>query len=260
MRTDPTPQLEQVRILLCDADGNLFPSEEPAFDASVEVTNAFLASIGSSRRFTAEELRLASTGMNFRTTAQRLAAEDGVPDVDLEPWVLEEKRAVSAHLARTLRPHAPTTEALTTLAAQLPLAAVSSSALARLAGCFTATGLDELIPADRRFSAEDSLPTPTSKPDPAVYRHACAQLGIAPEQGLAVEDAVPGVQSAVAAGCPVVGNLLFVQPAEREQRAADLLAAGALALVGSWQELADLLLPALAARGDAGELVPGGAR
>ena len=40
---DPTPQLEQVRYLLCDADGNLFPSEEPAFEASAEVTNAFLA-------------------------------------------------------------------------------------------------------------------------------------------------------------------------------------------------------------------------
>jgi HAD superfamily hydrolase (TIGR01509 family) len=245
MPTDPTPQLEQVRFLLCDADGNLFPSEEPAFDASVEVTNAFLASIGSSRRFTAEELRLAATGMNFRTTAQRLAAEAGATGVDVEPWVREEKHAVSAHLARTLRPHAPTTEALNALAARLPLAAVSSSALARLAGCFTATGLDELIPAERRFSAEDSLPTPTSKPDPAVYRHACARLGIAPEQGLAVEDAVAGVQSAVAAGCPTVGNLLFVPPGEREQRGADLLAAGALALVGSWQELADLLLPVL---------------
>jgi HAD superfamily hydrolase (TIGR01509 family) len=247
MPTDPTPQLEQVRVLLCDADGNLFPSEEPAFDASVEVTNAFLASIGSPRRFTAEELRLAATGMNFRTTALRLATEDGVPDVDVEPWVAEEKQAVSAHLARTLRPHPPTTAALTALAAHLPLAAVSSSALARLAGCFTATGLDELIPAERRFSAEDSLPTPTSKPDPAVYQHACAQLGIAPEQGLAVEDAVAGVQSAVAAGCPTVGNLLFVPPAEGEQRGADLLAAGALGLVASWADLADLLLPALRA-------------
>lgn len=247
MPTDPTPQLEQVRVLLCDADGNLFPSEEPAFDASTEVTNAFLAEIGSDRRFTAVELRGAATGMNFRTTARRLATEEGAPEVDLEPWVAEEKRAVSAHLARTLRPHAPTTEALTTLAARLPLAVVSSSALARLAGCFTATGLDDLFPPDRRFSAEDSLPTPTSKPEPAVYLHACDQLGIPPEQGLAVEDAVAGVQSAVAAGCPVVGNLLFVQPDEREQRGADLLAAGALTLVESWQELADLLLPILPA-------------
>jgi HAD superfamily hydrolase (TIGR01509 family) len=253
MSTVPTPLLEQVQILLCDADGNLFPSEEPAFDASVQVTNAFLAGLGSDRRFTAEELRLASTGMNFRTTAQRLAAEVGATDVDVEPWVMEEKRAVTAHLARTLRPHPPTHAALTTLAAYLPLAAVSSSALARLAGCFTATDLDELIPADRRFSAEDSLPSPTSKPDPAVYLHACAQLGIPPEAGLAVEDSVPGAQSAVAAGCPTIGNLLFVPPAEREERAAALERAGVLAVVSSWQEIADLLLPVLARRDGAVE-------
>jgi HAD superfamily hydrolase (TIGR01509 family) len=260
MPTDPTPLLGQVQYLLCDADGNLFPSEEPAFDASVEVTNAFLAEIGSDTRFTAEELRLASTGMNFRTTALHLAAQAGATDVDVEPWVAEERRAVSAHLARTLQPHAPTSAALTTLAAALPLAAVSSSALARLAGCFTATDLDELIPPDRRFSAEDSLPTPTSKPDPAVYLHACAQLAIAPEAGLAVEDSVPGVLSAVAAGCPTVGNLLFVPPAEQAERAAALTAAGALFLVSSWQELADVLLPLLAERNDSGDdLLPVGA-
>jgi HAD superfamily hydrolase (TIGR01509 family) len=246
----PTTPFERVQVLLCDADGNLFPSEEPAFEASVRVTNAFLAEIGSDLTFTAEGLRLASTGMNFRTTAQRLAADAGVPDVDLEPWVAEERRAVSAHLARTLRPHAPTSAALTAFAEHLPLAAVSSSALARLAGCFTATDLDELIPADRRFSAEDSLPAPTSKPDPAVYLHACAELGIDPAAGLAVEDSVPGVQSAVAAGCPTVGNLLFVPEAERAERAAALTAAGALTIVSSWQELADLVLPALAARDD----------
>jgi HAD superfamily hydrolase (TIGR01509 family) len=252
MPTLPTPLLERLEYVLCDADGNLFPSEEPAFDASVEVTNAFLTEIGSDQRFTAEELRLASTGMNFRTTALRLAAEVGVTDVDIEPWVTQEKRAVSAHLAATLRPHAPTSAALTAMAQYLALAAVSSSALARLAGCFTATDLDELIPPDRRFSAEDSLPTPTSKPDPAVYLHACAELGIAPEAGLAVEDSIPGVRSAVAAGCPTVGNLLFVPLAEQAERAAALTEAGALTVISSWQELADLILPTLAARDSSG--------
>jgi HAD superfamily hydrolase (TIGR01509 family) len=250
----PTP-FEQVQMLLCDADGNLFPSEEPAFDASVEVTNAFLAEIGSERRFTAEELRLATTGMNFRTTARHLADAAGVTDVDVEPWVAEERRAVTAHLARTLRPDEPTRRALTRIARTVPLAAVSSSALGRLAACFTATGLDELIPPARRFSAEDSLPTPTSKPDPAVYRHACAELGIAPQAGLAVEDAVPGVQSAVGAGCPTIGNVLFVPPAERAERSAALLAAGALTVVGSWAELADLLVPG--SPDDAGDALVG---
>jgi beta-phosphoglucomutase-like phosphatase (HAD superfamily) len=234
-----------VRVLLCDADGNLFPSEEPAFEASVQVTNALLASLGSDRRYGADELRRAATGMNFRTTARVLAGELGAADVDLEPWVAEERRAVTAHLAATLRPHAPTLAALTELSARLPLAAVSSSALGRLAACFTATGLDDLIPPHRRYSAEDSLPRPTSKPDPAVYVHACADLGISPAAGLAVEDAVAGVQSAVAAGCPTVGNLLFVPAGERADRAAALLDAGALTVVDSWRELADLLLPAL---------------
>jgi len=232
-----------VEAVLCDADGNLFPSEEPAFDASARVTNAFLASLGVDRRYTADELRRLATGMNFRTTAARLAADAGVPPSDLEQWVAEERRAVTEHLGRTLRPHAPTLAALERIAEQVPLAAVSSSALARLKACFTATGLDGLIPAGRRFSAEDSLPAPASKPDPAVYRHACEQLGIPPEAGLAVEDAVAGVRSAVAAGCPTVGNVLFVAPPERDERTAALLDAGALLVVGSWDEVADLVLP-----------------
>jgi beta-phosphoglucomutase-like phosphatase (HAD superfamily) len=253
----PETLVQRLEALLCDADGNLFPSEEPAFVASAEVTNRFLADLGVARRFTAEELRLATTGMNFRTTSLRLAAEAGQPDVDVEPWVAEEKRAVTAHLGATLTPHGPTTDALTALSAHLRLAAVSSSALTRLDACFTATGLAGLIPPAVRFSAEDSLPVPTSKPDPAVYLHACEQLGIAPEAGLAVEDSVPGALSAVRAGCPTVGNLLFVAEAERAERAAALTDAGVLVLVDSWSQLADLLLPVLARRA-AGDLIPTG--
>ncbi|WP_232797028.1 HAD family hydrolase [Blastococcus atacamensis] len=260
MPTVPPTLIERVQYLLCDADGNLFPSEEPAFDASAEVTNAFLASVGIDRRYTADELRSVATGMNFRTTALTLAADAGVPDADIEPWVAEERRAVTAHLGATLTPHEPTRAALATLASSLELAVVSSSALSRLAACFTATGLDDLLPPARRYSAEDSLPTPTSKPDPAVYRHACADLGIEPEQGLAVEDAVAGVRSAVSAGCPTIGNLLFVLPDERAERAEALLAAGALTVVESWQELADLVLPVLAGRRSTGEALSGVAR
>ncbi|PRY51168.1 HAD superfamily hydrolase (TIGR01509 family) [Geodermatophilus tzadiensis] len=245
----PRDVVAGLTALLCDADGNLFPSEEPAFVASAEVTNRLLAELGDDRRFTPEELRLATTGMNFRTTSRRLAAEAGRPEVDVEPWVAEEKRAVTAYLGEHLRPHGPTSAALAALAPHLRLAAVSSSALARLAACFTATGLDELIPPAARFSAEDSLPAPTSKPDPAVYLHACETLGIAPAEGLAVEDSVPGALSAVRAGCPTVGNLLFVQEAERADRAAALREAGVLTVVSSWQELADLLLPVLTGGG-----------
>lgn len=251
------------QVLLYDADGNLFPSEEPAFVASAVVTNAFLASLGVTVRFGPEELRLATTGKNFRTTAVDLAVAHGVPlspelaarhpgatasdgeaaldAAALEHWVQEEKREVSRHLGAVLAPDPDVLGPVTRLRSRYAGAVVSSSATSRLAACFTASGLAPLFPDELRFSAEDSLPVPTSKPDPAVYLYACAQLGVEPARALAVEDSVPGASSAVAAGIPTVGNLAFVPPAERDVRERELSAAGVLAVVTSWGELEDLL-------------------
>ncbi len=241
----PLPPLDTgaVEVLLCDADGNLFPSEEPAFEASAVVTNRLLADLGIDRSFTPEELRRRSMGKNFRATASELAAEAGVaiePAV-LERWVAAERDAVVSHLASVLRPDAAVTEPLRALAGHFRLSVVSSSALDRLASCLTATELDGLLPAAVRFSAEDSLPVPTSKPDPAIYAFAGVQLGVSGTAALAVEDAVAGVRSAVAAGFPVVGNLQFVPPDEVGARADALRQAGAAAIVRSWGHLAELL-------------------
>jgi HAD superfamily hydrolase (TIGR01509 family) len=236
-------RVDQIEVLLCDADGNLFPSEEPAFVASAEVTNRLLESLGVERRYTPTELRLGTTGKNFRTTAVDLARAHGavIEPAQLEWWVAEEKRRVTAYLGEALAPDDDVISPLRTLSARYRLAVVSSSAAGRLNACFTATALDELFPAGWRFSAEDSLPVPASKPDPAIYAHAGAELGISGAQGLAIEDAVPGVQSAVAAGFPVIGNVCFVPPAERDARADALLAAGAAAIVDRWRELEHLL-------------------
>jgi beta-phosphoglucomutase-like phosphatase (HAD superfamily) len=239
--------LAQVRTLLLDADGNLFPSEEPAFEASTVVTNRLLERLGSSQRFTPDELRKRAVGKNFRATATELAAAEGVSlDGELDDWVAQERDAVVAHLGTVLRPDVQVSGPLEALAMRYALTVVSSSALARLDACFRATQLDTLLPAEVRYSAEDSLPEPTSKPDPAVYAHAGRELGVEGGEALAVEDAASGVVSAVCAGFPVVGNLLFVPEDEREERAAALTAAGALAIVGSWHELDALLADAVA--------------
>ena len=225
------------RVLLCDADGCLFPSEEPAFVASAEVTNRLLAELGIERRFDPDELRAFAVGKNFRATAEELAAAHGgtVDAGELEAWVEEERRAVVAPLAGVLRPDPAVREPLERLAGRFGLAVVSSSALSRLAACFTATGLDDLFPAELRFSAEDSLPVPTSKPDPAIYAFAGERLGVAGAEAVAVEDSATGVRSAVAAGFPVVGLVQFVPAAEREERAAALREAGAEAIAESWE-------------------------
>jgi mannitol-1-/sugar-/sorbitol-6-phosphatase len=70
--------------------------------------------------------------------------------------------------------------------------------------------------ASSRIAAA-GLPTPAvvvtaddvtvGKPDPAPYLMGAKLLGFAPERCLVVEDAPAGVQSAKAAGCPVIGVL-----------------------------------------------------
>ena len=257
-----------IRVLLCDADGTLFPSEEPAFAASAEVTNRFLRGYDVDKRFSPTELRLATTGKNFRTTVLDLASAHGIPlapdladrygvgsasgevsilgrraltAADLERWVLDEKREVTAHLRGALWPDPAVLEPLSLLSRRLATAVVSSSASSRVAACLEATGLAPLFPEERRFSAEDSLPAPRSKPDPAIYAFAGARLGATPERSLAVEDSVPGVQSAVAAGYPTIGIVQFVPKLERPARINALRTAGAAAVIACWQELLDLL-------------------
>ena len=263
---DPAP----ITTLLCDADDNLFPSEGPAFDASADVTSRFLARFGVTAPLSGEELRKKAVGKNFRSTATDLAALAGVPfekalaegrsdaTVASEGDVaagraLMRRRTRDMGAARsasrspriwrvTLKPDPQVLEPLRDLASRYLLTAVSSSASARLNASFAATGLDPLIPTALRFSAEDSLPVPTSKPDPAVYLHTGRVMNVEAHQGLAVEDSVPGVTSAVAAGYLAVGNVMFVPADEQASRRAELIEAGAVAITDSWRALADVLL------------------
>ena len=261
-------EIDAVRVLLCDADGNLFPSEEPAFDASAGVTNRLLADFGVARRYPPDELRRFALGRTFRATVLELARTLDIPldatlaaglpgdggarrpadgygpvltAAELERRVAEERKVGTAHLGAVLAPDPQVHAPLAALGARFGLAVVSSSALARLDVCFAATGLDVLFPPDVRYSAEDSLPRPASKPDPAVYRVAGQRLGITGPEGLAIEDAVAGVRSAVGAGFQVVGNLQFVAPEERAERAELLRAAGASACVDSWAQFGELV-------------------
>lgn len=233
-----------VRVVLCDADGIMFPSEEPAFVASVEVTNRFLAEHGVDRRYEAEALRLATTGMNYRSTLAALAREHGVGELSeatLEHWVAAEKVAVTDYLRTALQQDPDVLDPLTALAEQFEVAAVSSSADSRIAACFEVTGLAGFFPPERRFSAEDSLSRPTSKPDPAIYLHALMSLGLEPQEATAVEDSIAGATSAVAAGIPTIANLQFVQESERPERHEALERVGVAAIVTSWWEVLNLL-------------------
>jgi len=238
----PSLRLAEAKTLLCDVDGSLVDSEIHAFAASAGVMNRFLAEVGISRRFAADELRLASTGKNFRATAGELAEGRASADL-LERWVLEEQQVVAGHLAVTLRPDPAVQGAVARLACRHELAAVSSSALERVDVCLEASGLASFFPPLVRFSAEDSITPPRSKPDPAIYRLAADRLRLTSGQAVAIEDAVPGVESALAAGIPAIGLVQFAPEAERDTRRRELLRAGAGVVAESWDGIAEILHP-----------------
>lgn len=85
------------------------------------------------------------------------------------------------------------------------LAVVSSSALSRVQASVEKVGQAKYFPPDHIFSAATSLPVPTTKPDPAIYLHACKVIGKDPSECVAVEDSKSGALSGIRAGIPVMG-------------------------------------------------------
>jgi sugar-phosphatase len=81
------------------------------------------------------------------------------------------------------------------------VAIVTSGGVKLSSARIAAAGLDR---PDLVVTADDVT---IGKPDPAPYLMGAKLLGFPPERCLVVEDAPPGVVSARAAGCPVVGVL-----------------------------------------------------
>ncbi len=84
------------------------------------------------------------------------------------------------------------------------LAIVSSSALTRVIASIEKTGQAVYFPPEKVFSAASMVP-PTSKPDPAVYLWACKELGVRPEECVAIEDSRSGAMAASRAGIRLMG-------------------------------------------------------
>lgn len=112
---------------------------------------------------------------------------DGLPDALYERLLLPEGWALYQEALDTL-------DALA--AAGVPVALVSNIGFDIRPIC-ASLGLDRLV-----SSYVLSYELGRCKPDPAVFRHACAALGVAPEETLMVGDS-PADAAAVAAGCRV---------------------------------------------------------
>ena len=116
-----------------------------------------------------------------------------------------------AHLAQRvtaeLRPVDGARELLSRL--DLPFCLVSNGSHEEIRQRLDATDLRALF-GDRIVSAEDVA---RPKPAPDVYLFAARRMGVAPAQCLVIEDSVPGVRAAVAAGMRVLARAALTDEA-----------------------------------------------
>lgn len=138
------------------------------------------------------------------------------------------EHGVAARLEQELRALPGVREALFSLAGRRCVA--SSTSLEPLRRNLALAGLIELFDP-HIFSASQVA---RGKPAPDVFLFAAAQMGAPPEHCLVLEDSVPGVQAARAAGMRVAGftGTAHDKPAMRER----LLAAGAATVVDRYAD------------------------
>lgn len=86
-------------------------------------------------------------------------------------------------------------------ARRVPFCVASSGKFEKMRFTLGSSGLLPLV-EDLLFSAEQVA---RGKPAPDLFLHAAKTMGHAPEACVVIEDSVPGVQAAAAAGMPVLG-------------------------------------------------------
>lgn len=185
-------------------------------------------------------------GQNFRGVVVSLQKKYNfvLSGEELESFVSQEEDRVIATLEKKAQPCVGVNPQLEKLYAEKKygLAVVSSSALRRVKASIKKVDQDKFFPPDHVFSAATSLPVPTTKPDPAIYLHACKVIGKQPGECVAVEDSKSGTLSAVRAGIPVIAYTGSYDGEAKQKEMAELLkASGAQVVMTDWKDFPKVL-------------------
>lgn len=216
--------MRQPRLVIFDCDGVLVDSEP--------ISNGVLAQMLAEEglAMTLAQSRGEFQGLTLAQVRNKVQARLGreLPAEWLD--VYQERRAEV--FRRELAPVPGAAEVVAAvIAGGREVCVASQGRLAKTAMTLGLTGLDELFPPSRRFSAEQVR---AGKPEPDLFLLAAASVGVAAHECLVVEDTPLGVTAAVRAGMPVVG---FAADSD----AAALVRAGAAPVIERLHQLLDLL-------------------
>lgn len=212
-------------LIIYDCDGTLIDTETLYGEVSLEACHAL-----GLTNWTLDHYVDSIVGIPWSDGIKIIEAAHGRPlPADFEQRIED---AVARRLESELRALPGVREAVTAIGSRRCVA--SSTSLAPLRRNLAITGLIELFDP-HIFSASQVA---RGKPHPDVFLHAAASMAAAPEACLVIEDSVPGVRAALAAGMRVVG---FTGVAHDKARSAGrLVEAGAFAVIddfAQWPQL-----------------------
>ncbi|CAK4030209.1 Phosphorylated carbohydrates phosphatase [Lecanosticta acicola] len=234
----------KVKYILLDCDNTLCQSERLAFEACADLTNEVLEKYNIDARYTTDSLLEDFVGHNFRNMLIGLQKKHNfsMSKEEVDKYVDMELGRVTAKLSEKCVECPGVTKQLEWAKAQgYPMSVVSTSAKPRVVASLQKTGLMRFFEDKHVYSAATSLNPPSSKPDPAVYIHACKELGVKPEECLTVEDSKSGATAGMRAGIPLiayVGIYGLEEGKEKEEKMAKLLTSEckANAVMYNWDE------------------------
>jgi len=235
-----------LKQILFDCDNTLVLSESLAFEACADLANEILEKKGIDDRYTGPGLLKDFVGQNFRGMMVSLTKKYNftLTDQEFDEYVDRELGKVVEKLEKSAEPCEGVIEELEKLkeSGKYGLAVVSSSALSRVKASIEKVQIDHYFPRDHVYSAATSLPKPTSKPDPAIYIFACKEIGVKPEECVAVEDSRSGATAAKRANIPLIGYVGPYEEDEKEHMRKVLKEeCGAIVVMEHWKEFQDCL-------------------
>jgi HAD superfamily hydrolase (TIGR01509 family) len=187
--------MRDLQLVIFDCDGVLVDSEV--------ISNEVLARILTREGVptTLSEARRACQGLLLTDVRDRAQAKLGRP---FPPnWVAEYEDERNEAFRRELKPIEGAAEAVQRVkAAGLKVCVASQGQLTKTRLTLGLTGLRDLFPPGALFSAYD---VPRPKPDPALFWHSAATMGVQPSACTVIEDTPSGVTAAVAAGMRAIG-------------------------------------------------------
>jgi HAD superfamily hydrolase (TIGR01509 family) len=207
-------------LVIFDCDGVLIDSEL----LSVRADRECLAEVGID--LSAEEIIDRYTGISLAEMLSDLEARYGRP---LPDFAVRHRQRLRPLFEAHLQAIPGVTEVLDGLLCRSCIA--SSGTPERLQHALSLVGLlDHFHPYV--FSATEVA---RGKPAPDLFLHAAERMGVAPRRCVVIEDSVPGVAAAVAAGMPAMGFTggAHCQPGH----AARLAGAGAALVIGRMAQL-----------------------